>query len=125
MIAQLVRRQWPFWLGGVFVGIAEILYYIHSENYDFIVVTTGFAQMYAASEQFLGIDWVGRVYEPGIHWTIIGALLGARLVGLGEGEMRGWARYDGKMLVLAFIGGLLFSFGTRVAALSAEPTRGR
>ena len=116
MMSKLVTRQWPFWLGGVFVGLAEILYYIHSEHYDFIVVTTGFAQMYAASEQFLGIDWVGRVYEPGIHWTIIGALLGASLVGLGEGEMRGWARYNGRMLALAFIGGLLFSFGTRLAA---------
>lgn len=116
MLAALVRRQWPFWLGGVFVGLAEILYYVHSGNYDFIVVTTGFAQMYAASEQFLGVDWVGRVYEPGIHWTIIGALLGARLVGLGEGEVRSWVRYDNRMLLLAFVGGLLFSFGTRLAA---------
>jgi len=116
MISKLVRKQWPFWLGGVFVGIAEILYYIYSGNYDFIVVTTGFAQMYAASEQFLGLDWVSRVYEPGIHWTIIGALLGARLVGLGEGEVRSWVRYDKRMLVLAFVGGLLFSFGTRLAA---------
>jgi len=113
---SLLKRQWPFWLGGVFVGIAEILYYIHSSHEDFIVVTTGFARMYAASEQFLGVDWVGRVYEPGIHWTIVGALLGARLVGLAEGDIRGWVRYDRKMLALAFVGGLLFSFGTRLAA---------
>jgi len=116
MISKLIKKQWPFWLGGIFVGIAEILYYIHSDHDDFIVVTTGFAQMYAASEQLLGLDWVGRVYAPGIHWTIIGALLGARLVGLGEGEVRSWVRYDWKMLGLAFVGGLLFSFGTRLAA---------
>jgi len=72
--------------------------------------------MYAASEQLLGLDWVGRVYEPGIHWTIIGALLGARLVGLGEGKVRSWVRYDKRMLGLAFVGDLLFSFGTRLAA---------
>lgn len=116
MLSALIRKQWPFWLGGVFVGLAEIVYYIQSGNYDFIVVTTGFAQMYAASEQFFGVDWVGRVYEPGIHWTIIGALLGARLVGIGEREVRSWVRYDWKMLGLAFLGGLLFSFGTRLAA---------
>ncbi len=59
---------------------------------------------------------MARVYEPGIHWTIIAALLGARLVAVIEGESRGWVKYNWKMLVLAFIGGLLFSFGTRLAA---------
>lgn len=111
---RLIRKQWPFWFGGLFVGLAEILFYIHTDN--FIVVTTGFAQMYAVSEHLVGLDWVARVYEPGIHWTIIGALLGARLVGLMEGEVRGWVRYDRRMLLLAFIGGFLFSFGTRIAA---------
>ncbi len=116
MLTNLVRKQWPFWLGGLLVGLAEIIYYIHSDNSDFIVVTTGFAQMYASSEQFFGIDWVGRVYEPGIHWTIIGALLGARLVGIGERDVRGWVRYNNRMVALSFLGGLLFSFGTRLAA---------
>ncbi len=110
----LIRKQWPFWFGGLFVGLAEILFYIHTDN--FIVVTTGFAQMYAVTEHLVGLDWVGRVYEPGIHWTIIGALVGARLVGIAEREVRGWVRYDRRMLVLAFIGGFLFSFGTRIAA---------
>jgi uncharacterized membrane protein YedE/YeeE len=111
---RLITRQWPFWFGGLFVGLAEILYYIHTDS--FIVVTTGFAQMYAVSEHLVGLNWVGRVYEPGIHWTIIGALLGARLVGIMENEVRGWVRYDRRMLLLAFIGGFLFSFGTRIAA---------
>lgn len=112
---RLVRQQWPFWLGGLLVGLAEIVFYYHTDM--FIVVTTGLAQMFAVSEEHLfGIDWVGRVYEPGVHWTIIGALLGARLVAVLEGEGRGWVKYNWKMLVLAFIGGLLFSFGTRLAA---------
>ncbi len=116
MLSNLMRKQWPFWLGGLLVGFAEIIYYIHSGNSEFIVVTTGFAQMYASSEQFFGIDWVGRVYEPGIHWTIIGALLGARLVGIGEGDVRSWVRYNKRMIALSFLGGLMFSFGTRLAA---------
>lgn len=112
---RLVRRQWPFWLGGLVVGLAEIVFYFHTDM--FIVVTTGLAQMFAVSEVHLfGIDWVARVYEPGIHWTIVAALLGARLVVVAEGESRGWVRYNWKMLLLAFIGGLLFSFGTRLAA---------
>ncbi len=112
---RLLTRQWPFWLGGLLVGLAEIIFYFHTDM--FIVVTTGMAQMFAVTEQHvLGIDWVSRVYEPGVHWTIIGAVAGARLVAINEKESRGWVKYNWKMLVLAFIGGLLFSFGTRLAA---------
>lgn len=112
---RLITKQWPFWLGGVLVGLAEIVFYYHTDM--FIVVTTGLAQMFAVGEEHLfGIDWVARVYEPGVHWTIIAALLGARLVAVMEGESRGWVKYNWKMLLLAFIGGLLFSFGTRLAA---------
>jgi hypothetical protein len=114
LIRKLWSQQWPFWLGGVFVGLAEILFYY---RYDmFIVVTTGFAQMFAVSEKYVfGIDWVGRLYEPGIHWVIIGAILGARLVAVAETESRAWVYYHWRMLLLAFIGGMLFSFGTRIA----------
>lgn len=110
----LITKQWPFWLGGLFVGLAEIVFYYH---YDmFIVVTTGLAQMFAVTEQkILGIDWVARVYEPGVYWFILFAVLGARLVTIGERESRAWVYYDRRMLMLAFVGGVLFSFGTRVA----------
>jgi uncharacterized membrane protein YedE/YeeE len=111
---RLVTRQWPFWLGGLLVGLAEIIFYFHTDM--FIVVTTGLAQMFAVTEELVGIDWVSRVYEPGVHWTIIAAVAGARLVAVNEKESRGWVKYNWKMLVLAFIGGLLFSFGTRLAA---------
>ncbi len=115
LATRLWKRQWPFWLGGLAVGLAEIIFYFHTDM--FIVVTTGMAQMFAVSEETLfGIDWVGRVYEPGVHWTIIGALLGARLVAMMEGESRGWVKYNWKMLLMSFIGGVLFSFGTRLAA---------
>ena len=114
MIEIFLRRQWPFWLGGVLVGLSEILFYYQYDT--FIVVTTGFAQMYAVSEKYLfGIDWVGQLYEPGIHWVIIGAVLGARLVALVEWESRSWVNYPWKMLLLSFIGGIFFSFGTRIA----------
>jgi uncharacterized membrane protein YedE/YeeE len=111
----LIRSQWPFWLGGLFVGLAEIIFYFH---YDmFIVVTTGLAQMFAVTEiKVFNVDWIARVYEPGVYWFIVATVLGARLVAMGEKESRGWVKYDGRMLCLAFFGGFLFSFGTRLAA---------
>ncbi|MEO5333737.1 MAG: YeeE/YedE family protein [Magnetococcus sp. YQC-5] len=112
---RLLIRQWPFWLGGLLVGIAEILFYA---RYDmFIVVTTGLAQMFAVPEAlFFNWDGVGQAYEPGVHWLIVGALLGARLVAMVEQESRAWVRFQPSMLVMAFIGGALFSFGTRLSA---------
>lgn len=114
-IGSLLSKQWPFWLGGIFVGLAEIIFYYH---YDmFIVVTTGLAQMFAVSEvKLFGVDWVARLYEPGIYWFILFAILGARMAGVAEKESRDWVRYDGVMLLLAFTGGFIFSFGTRLAA---------
>lgn len=113
-IKRLRAQQWPFWLGGLFVGLAEILFYYRYDT--FIMVTTGFAQMYAVTEEYLfGIDWVGRLYEPGIHWVIIGAVFGAWLVGAAERESRNWVHYQWPMLILSFVGGFLFSFGTRIA----------
>jgi hypothetical protein len=111
---DLFRNQWPFWLGGLFVGLAEIVFYF---KYDyFIPVTTGLAQMYAVTEQrLLGLDLVARVYEPGIHWVIVGAVAAAWLAARVEGESRAWVRYRPRMLMLAFVGGVLFSFGTRIA----------
>lgn len=113
-IKNLWSKQWPFWLGGLFVGLSEIIFYYRYDS--FIVVTTGFAQMFAVSEEYLlGIDWVARLYEPAIHWVIIGAVLGARLVAVAERESRSWVRYHSRMLIISFIGGILFSFGTRIA----------
>lgn len=114
LLRDLFTKQWPFWLGGLFVGLAEILYYYHYN--DFIGVTTGFAQMYVVSERYLfHSDWVGRVYEPGIHWVILAAILGARLVAISERESRAWVKYHWLMLLLSFSGGFLFSLGTRLA----------
>jgi len=114
LLSILYGKQWPFWLGGLFVGFAEIIFYYH---YDmFIVVTTGLAQMFAVSEvNLFGVDWVARIYEPGIYWFILFAIVGARLVGVAEKDHRDWVSYDGGMLTLAFVGGFLFSFGTRLA----------
>lgn len=114
MRAHWLQRQWPFWLGGVFVGLAEVVFYL---RYDyFIPVTTGLAQMYAVSERYLfGVDFVARVYPPGIHWVIVGAVFAAWAVARMERDSRAWVHYNHKMMLLAFVGGALFSFGTRLA----------
>jgi uncharacterized membrane protein YedE/YeeE len=110
-----LRKQWPFWVSGVFVGVAEIMNYIVLEKP--IGLTTGLVEMTAAFEQTVapGIDWWSRAYDPNVHWIIIGVVLGAWLVARAERESRGWIKYPARELVLAFVGGFVFSFGTRLA----------
>jgi len=111
-----LRKQWPFWVSGVFVGVAEIMNYLVLEKP--IGLTTGLVEMTSAFEQTVlpGTDWWSRAYDPNVHWIIIGVVIGAWLVARAEGESRGWVKYPVKELVLAFIGGFVFSFGTRLAA---------
>jgi len=111
-----LHKQWPFWVSGVFVGVAEIMNYIVLEKP--IGLTTGLVEMTAAFEQTIvpDIDWWSRAYDPNVHWIIIGVVVGAWLVARAENESRGWVKYPAKELLLAFIGGFVFSFGTRLAA---------
>ena len=115
-----LRKQWPFWVSGVFVGIAEIM------NYGAlgrpIGLTTGLVEMTSAAERtvarvtgFEGMDWWSRAYDPNVHWIIIGVLVGSWLVARAERESRGWVNFPKRELILAFLGGFVFSFGTRLA----------
>ncbi len=110
-----LRKQWPFWISGVFVGVAEIMNYLVLEKP--IGLTTGLVEMTAAFEQTVApsIDWWSRAYDPNVHWIIIGVVVGAWLVARAERESRGWIKYPARELVLAFTGGFVFSFGTRLA----------
>jgi hypothetical protein len=110
-----LRRQWPFWVSGVFVGVAEVMHYIVFGTP--IHLTTGLVQMTSALEQTLApsLDWWSRAYHPDVHWGIIGIIFGAWLVTRMERESRSWRRYPRTNLWLAFWGGLVFSLGTRLA----------
>ncbi len=110
-----IKKQWPFWVSGVFVGIAEVMNYIALEKP--IGLTTGLVEMTSAFERTVapGIDWWSRAYDPNVHWIIIGVVLGAWLVARMEGESRGWVKYPPRALMFAFAGGFFFSFGTRLA----------
>jgi len=102
-----------------------------------ITVTTDLGKMYRGMEVFLcktlGIadtglygssvvlangNWIPTAegaFVPGVGWPIVGMMLGGLLVAMFEKESRGWAKYDWKVLLIAFFGGALFSYGTRLA----------
>ena len=74
--------------------------------------------LYGASVMLADGSWVattGGAFVPGVGWPIVGMMLGGLLVAILEKETRGWAKYDWQILLIAFIGGAFFSYGTRLA----------
>ena len=101
-----------------------------------ISVTTDLGRMFRGLEVFLnritgtyselygayGVDAAGHilpneagVFTPGIGWPIVGMIIGGWLTTLFEKETRAWAHYSKKALIVSFIGGAFFSYGTRIA----------
>ncbi len=112
-LRAVFRNQWSFALGGLIVGLGEVIYFLTFGT--FIPVTTGLAKMFATVEQNItGTHTILQAYSPDIHWVIIGALSGAWFVGRLEKESRNWVTYAPGMLLLALIGGIIFGFGTRL-----------
>jgi len=110
---SFLTRQWSFALGGLFVGLAELLYFLNFRR--FIPVTTGLAKMFSSVEaNITHTHTVSRVYSADVHWIIIGGLFGAWLAGRLERQSRNWVKYSPKMLLLALLGGITFGFGTRL-----------
>ncbi len=129
-IAQILYMI-GLWIGAVVQGKTPKL--------EPITVTTDLGRMFRGMEVFINnvfgfhtelygkyetmiVDGVeklvpatGGAFIPGIGWPIVGMVIGGFIVSLMEKESRHWAHYSGKALLVAFIGGALFSYGTRLA----------
>lgn len=140
-ISRVFTRQWSFFWAGIGFGIAQIIYivtlWIDSWNRGKeavstpITVTTDLGRMFRGMEvqltQWLGIadtqlygvsvDGVssGGAFVPGVGWPIVGMMIGGYLVARLEKESRNWVNYSTRMLAISFAGGILFSYGTRLA----------
>ncbi len=75
-------------------------------------------QLYGKAEQLADGSWISvkwGAFVPGVGWQIIGMAIGGLIVVLLEREPRIWAKYSTKLLLTSFVGGMLFSYGTRLA----------
>lgn len=138
---RLWTKQWSFFWAGIAFGVAQIIYMVgilisNAQKgkelvADPITVTTDLGRMFRALEvaiahffnlpdpQLFGhsVNGVpsGGAFIPGVGWQIIGMAIGGALVALAEREFRTWVKYPPKLLLVSFIGGVLFSYGTRLA----------
>lgn len=125
---NIIRKQWSFFAAGITFGVAQIIFMLADIARDYQVygkavvdplrVTAGLGQMFRGLEVFLTggrTDLYGQVFRPDVWWPIIGMILGGTIVGFWEKDFRSWVRYDKKMLLVSFLGGIIFSYGTRLA----------
>lgn len=128
MFKKILTRQWSFFWSGVGFGIAQIIFMIakfiqQTEAGKPLVaqpigVTTYLGNMFHSMEVFwFGVDkgLYGSVFKVGTWGPIVGMIIGGFLVALAERESRSWAKFSPKMLLTSFVGGMLFSYGTRLA----------
>ncbi len=142
---KYLTRQWSFLWAGITFGIAQLIYMIGSmipswakgdtpkvkpmtvtsdlgKSFRTIEVwlshTFHFSdpQLYGTSEMVNGVSVSnGGAFYPGIGWIILGMFLGGLIVAFYEKDFRIWVKYTPKMLLTSFIGGMIFSYGTRLA----------
>jgi len=137
---RLSKRQWSFLVAGLVFGLAQIIYMVTLWIYDVladkeavlkpITVTTDLGKMFRGLEvainnvfgfetQLYGnyADGVssGGAFVPGIGWPIVGMAVGGLIVVIAEREHRSWVKYPLRLLGISFIGGMIFSYGTRLA----------
>lgn len=142
---RLTRRQWSFLVAGLVFGVAQIIYmitlWVHSvqggkdAHLKPITVTTDLGKMFrgleVAVDNLFGIhtslygNWEaaangvlhpsGGAFVPGIGWPIVGMMIGGLIVALAEREHRSWVKYPLRLLGISFLGGMIFSYGTRLA----------
>ena len=141
---RLTKRQWSYFYAGIAFTIAQIVYILGVWLYKAdhgkvpslspISVTTDLGRMFRGLEVFINKIFgfhselygdygmvngelvpMGGVFTPGIGWPIVGMMIGGIIVVLWEKESRSWAYYSKKALIVSFIGGAFFSYGTRLA----------
>ena len=139
---NIFTKQWSFFWAGVVFGIAQIIYMIglwiekvmadKTPVLKPITVTTDLGKMFRGMEVSFyqlfnlpdfelygkaidGVAATGGAFVPGVGWAIVGIIIGGWLVARMEKESRSWVYYPPKVLLIAFIGGIVFSYGTRLA----------
>lgn len=140
-LSRIMRKQWSFFWAGIVFGVAQVVYMVAlwvnawDKGKDAvstpITVTTDLGKMFRGMEMWLydlfrlpdfqlygtSLDGIanGGAFVPGVGWPIVGMMIGGIIVARLERESRSWVKYSPRILAISFLGGILFSYGTRLA----------
>ncbi len=123
IIEILLRKPWPYWLGGVLLALSNILYLLLTG--DYWAITTGFTRFGAWILSLFGVDiqvWEVWEYYEYVHplfdirtWSNFGIIVGALIAILLARQFRLKKIKNKKQFITVFIGGWLMGYGARVA----------
>lgn len=126
-ISKLITREWPYWFGGVVLGILNVAFlFITAEP---LGITTTMSLWGGALLEIMGVtpgDWdYFNFYRDGSFlkytffsegtWMNIGITMGAMLGALMSSQFRIRAVKSGRYVFAALLGGFLMGYGARLA----------
>ena len=144
-LKKYLTKQWSFMMAGIVFGVAQIIYMIGliAPSFDKamdtwkikpITVTTDLGKMFRGLEVWVNnlFGFTSELYGtytevagemisnwgafiPWVGPAIVGMIIGWALVALAERQNKLWVKYSGRLLIVAFIGWMFFSYGTRLA----------
>ncbi len=123
LLIKIFSRPWPYWIGGVLLGVINIIYLFLTGEYW--AVTTGFTRVGAWALSVLGVEintweaWNYYSYTPPWldirSWSNLGIILGALLSVLLAGRFKIKRLKNKKQFLTVLFGGWLMGYGARVS----------
>lgn len=120
---KILRNPWPYWLGGILLGLVNILYLLFTRSYWSI--TTTFTYWGAWILKVVGIDINGweawqhyKYIEPYFDkktWSNLGIIMGALIAILLASQFKVKKIKNKKYLLIGLLGGWLMGYGARIA----------
>ncbi len=124
LINKVFVKPWPYWVGGILLGLANIIYiWLTGKHW---AITTGFVRWGAWLLEQVGVsvqqwevwnyyDYI-RPLEDRYTWSNLGIIVGAWL-GILLSQQFKWKQVKNKQqILLALGGGWLMGYGARVAS---------
>ena len=123
ILKKVFVQPWPYWLGGIFLAIANIIYLRVTNKYW--AITTGFARLGAWVLDNFGVEvqkWAAWDYyeylkplQDRYTWSNLGIIIGSLVAILLAGQFKWKKLKNKKQLLIALGGGWLMGYGARVA----------
>lgn len=125
---ELARREWPYWLGGVVLGVLNVFFLMVTS--EPLGITTTISLWGGALVDFMGFtpgnwDYFNRFNIGGSFskytlllegtWMNMGVVVGALLGALLASQFRIRTIKSGKYAFAALLGGFLMGYGARLA----------
>lgn len=117
---KLQEGIWPYWLGLLILGIANITYFNFTGRYwrvssGYTNLSFWLVSLFGVEFNNINIDVISPIDDP-IFWSNIGIIIGALISILAAGQLKFKKIKNKSQIILGIVGGFLMGYGSRVAS---------